>query len=1063
MLSVRSLAVLLTFTFLWAPTASAQLDLPDSPTKPADAGGAKGKKPSKGRQRGNLVKHLVCTVCYERNYTASLSSVGKDGLANVFCNVCRRATFHKPSKRGTDGEGLDLPSGGVVLPGEPIQGKPLVVPPTDATGSSEAASFILAEVRKLRDPEDTLGLRAVDSLITLGEPGFEAARVALAEDEASVCLCGARVLLRSNLATDRDRVVQRLRGRLPKRIGPTIMLEILKADPVHGTPQLLVELLDHPYTRIRNAAFKELHEAMGPELFEDVLRALESKRGTTRARAIDLLGRVDDARTFDVLIDQLGDPSAQVANNVAGLLALSTEEGANARLLSVAFDQRWILRRSSYALLALIEREDANLSTILTMDHVEALLAGLDSSDEFVAGTCATALAGIGFRSADLLGSGWLERDVPDRMVTAVSGKVFHTDFASLQPHALRRLRLITGKSFGSNGQEWVQWWVTVRNQFYPHRAHLIVAPERVGTLSIHYRSLGAVVETFNLIGEDLAQAAYEAPLRPGEQVFLTKSECRDLISLLRAEGVLGAERLPGTLGTRGVGERSLEILIDGHGKEFMVGEGYGEPWFDRVVGALSAARDRGAWQRFPDPMKYADSYSLWQGDSAWWAEEHSATERGLRMKTQLKGWLSATRITGRKPGIDAMRDLYEVEGVPQAEDFAFFRDRLQEERFYGPRAERLLDLSVLAARLAGDNGLVSEELGIELVNILSSTFGQSVAPEIARVIKTSGSAHVRKMSMHKHPLLRAIAASILADSEEPLDRERLLEMLEDEDEDVQIATMLAMGESKVEAGRTELLVRARFGKGKIRLAGLKSIAYLGGEFVFDALLAGRSDPQPLVRAASVEGLAILGDSRAAPLLISLLAKGRNSSTFTLAWDGLMGMGEEAHTDMLQAMYSPTNRVRPEVTLLLARQLESQSASTLISLLTDAPDNRQLLFEVAVLTSIDYSDQPDASIRWWDWWDGVVHDDSLSWFRSALEREGLNPPGPESFRKHGSLEGALFLVTILGNEKPYMAERARRELSLMLGRELPLIPADRAERADWIASLRKAVLAQWEA
>lgn len=1063
MLSVRSLAVLLTFTFLWAPTASAQLDLPDSPTKPADAGGA--KKPSKKRRRqtGNLVKHLVCTVCYERNYTASFSSLGKDGLANVYCNVCRRPTFHKPSKGAKVGEGLDLPTGGVILPGEPVAGKPPVAAPVIETGATEAASFILAEVRKLRDLDDSLGLRAVDSLISLGEPGFEAARVALAEDEASVCLCGARVLLQSEHAADRDRVVQRLRGRLPKRVGPIILEEILKADPVYGTPQLLVELLDHPYTRIRNAAFRDLHEAMGPELFDDVSRALKSKRGTTRARAVDLLGRLDDSRTFDVLIEQLADSSAQVANNVAGLLALSAQEGAGARLLSVAFDSRWILRRSSYALLALIEREDANLSTILTMDHVEALLAGLDSSDEFVAGTCATALAGIGFRSADLLGSDWLERRVPDRMVTAVSGKVFHADFASLQPHALRRLRLITGKSFGSNGQEWVQWWVTVRDQFYPHRAHLIVVPERVGTLSIHYRSLGATVETFNLIGEDLAQAAYEAPLRPGEQVFLSKSECRDLISLLRAEGVLGADRLPGTLGTRGSGERSLEILIDGHGKAFMVGAGFGEPWFDRVVGALSAARDRGAWQRYPDPAEYADSYSLWRGDKAWWAEGHSELERGLRMKAQLKGWLSSSRITGRKPGIDAMMTLYEIEGVAQPEDFAFFRDRLQEERFYGPRAEALLGLSVQAARLASDNGLVSEELGIELANILSSTFGQSVAPEIARVIKAGGSAHIRKVSKHKHPLMRAIAASVLAGSDDPLDRTRLLEMLEDEDEDVQVAAMLALGEHKIEEGRTELLVRARFGQDKIRLAALKAIAYLGGEFVFDALLAGRSDPQPLVRAAAVEGLAILGDPRAAPLLISLLAKGRNSSTFTLAWDGLMGMGEEAHTDMLHAMYSPTNRARPAVTLLLATQLESQAASTLISLLTDAPDNRQLLFEVAVLTCVDYSGQPDASIRWWDWWDSVVHDDSLSWFRSALEREGLNPPGPETFREHGSLEGALFLVSVLGNEKPFLAERARRELALMFGHKLPVIPADRVERAEWISALRKAVLAQWEA
>jgi hypothetical protein len=176
-----------------------------------------------------------------------------------------------------------------------------------------------------------------------------------------------------------------------------------------------------------------------------------------------------------------------------------------------------------------------------------------------------------------------------------------------------------------------------------------------------------------------------------------------------------------------------------------------------------------------------------------------------------------------------------------------------------------------------------------------------------------------------------------------------------------------------------------------------------------------------------------------------------------------MRMGEAAHTDLLQAMYSPTNHARRQATFLLARQLKSQATSTMISMLTDAPGDRALLRELSILTCVDYSRQPDATIRWWDWWDEVVHDDSLAWFRSALEREDRIPPGPECFREKGTLEGALFLVSVLGEDEPHLAERARRELMIMLGRNLPGIPAEPVERAEWISALRKAVLAQWEA
>lgn len=1062
---LRLLVVSASLAIAFAPEAAAQLDLPSAPPKSSDKDKAPKKpdKPSGRSQRGNLVRHLVCTVCYERNYTSPLSSVGENGLANVYCKICRRQTFHKPSSAEKKGGELDLPSGGVstpsTTPATPTGTQPK---PPVGVGTDRAAAFIFDEVKRARTFNDTLALRAVDSIIALGEPGYAAARVALFEDNAAACMCAARVLLRSPVAADRELVAQRLRGRLPAKVGPRLVVEVVREDPVHGGPRLLAELLDHSQTPVRNAAFRELSDQMNVDLLEEVANCLSSKRASTRARAVALLSQLEDSLTDDLLFPHLGDPSARVAGSVAVTLGLSRDSAIDQRLLNLAFADKWILRDSCYALLALIQREDAELRAILTENHAPALLTGLDSSDPFVAGVCATALSGIGFRSPDVLGTDWLEQRVPETMIATVSGKSFHNDFASLQPHTLRRLALITGEDIGSDGPRWVRWWLENHEGFYAHRAHLFVDPERIGTLTINYKSLGDPVEWFSLVGADLAKAAHEKPLRGAEQIFLSREECADVISLLRTEGVLGAERLPGTVGARGRGERTLEILIDGHGKEFFVGQGQGEPWFDRVVVAIRSMRDRGEWQRYPDPAKYADSYSFWLEERLWWTPDRSEVERVQRLKEHLMTWITAQRLTQRSQAITKLAEIYARDGVPAANDYAFFRDRIQEERFFGPRAGDLLALALTSARLSGQDGLVPKEMGKELSTTLSETFGPGAVSEIAQVLRTCGFKYVREVAESETPLMRSIAATVLAKSDSPEDREILMKMLEDPSEDVQVAAMLAMGEQRIEDGRTELLVRARFAPREIRVAAIRSVAMLGGEFVFDALVAGRSDPDPMVRAAAVEGLAILGDPRAAPLLITLLAKGEESPTFQTAWDGLLRMGQAAHTDLLQAMYSPTHRARRQATMLLARQMEPLAVSTMIAMITDTPNDRKMLQELAILTCVDFSAAKDSSLQWWDWWDTVVHDDSLAWFRGAAEIEDRSPPPANAFRQGGTREGALFLVSMLDHEAPQLRERARRELEIMLGHTVSLAPKNKDERELWIASMRKLVLDQWE-
>ena len=69
---------------------------------------------------------------------------------------------------------------------------------------------------------------------------------------------------------------------------------------------------------------------------------------------------------------------------------------------------------------------------------------------------------------------------------------------------------------------------------------------------------------------------------------------------------------------------------------------------------------------------------------------------------------------------------------------------------------------------------------------------------------------------------------------------------------------------------------------------------------------------------------------------------------------------------------------------------------------------------------------------------------------------------PASFRGGGTLEGAMFLVAMLDYEKSYLAENARRRLSMMLGEDIGEVPSSSGERELWTRALRDVVRKRWE-
>lgn len=1075
-------ALLLLGASLLGPLASAQVDLPrpsDAGSRPSDAkkDAPAPELPERNHSTGrSLVPHLLCSVCGERNYTSARDRPTEGGFFMAFCSSCKRDCIHRASSSSGGSGILDLPSRAsaprTAAPQKESQ-KPAAAAPSQAPDPQRRSSAdeLFRQVQALGDLGSPLIAKVVESLLAMGEEGLQASRVALHDESPAGVLTAARVLLRGGTTEDALRVVERMRAKLPAQLGPRLLEEILQSDPVHGSPALLVEMLDHPQPRVRLRARTELQRQLGPGLLPLLEKAMSSKRPETRLEVVQLAAAIDHPGVVDFLLEHLDDPSARVASEAVAAVAGRDDPDLSRELEARAFSSAWTLREHAYVLLAIAEREDLLLQLILDERHAEPLLRALEMKDAFVYGACATALAGIGFRSPDPERSGWLDREVTGRLVAIVSGREYHADLPALQPRALRRLKLLSGVDFGNDGPAWARWWVERRETFFARRVSVPIPPERAPRLELHYRAGGEQPQQFSLFGPEADEKSVVARAA-GEAFRLTVEECRELAALLEREGALGIERLPGLRGSDAVRARNLEFLVDGRGKSFGFSPEQSEPWFERLCAAAGDLRERNRWQRFPDFAQYASEREFWEAEAPWWSEQHSERERALRLKGLALGAARSLSPSRRSVVVDELERLFAIPGVVAEEDFRPVVELLRDEGFYTERARRLLALAVQAARQSGPTPGqgIPEALGTSLLDLLAARFGLEPAKEMAVIAEASGPDVMRRLASSPRFELRAVAAAAFARSlerarqdpgaSEALREERalLLGLLEDPEPVVEAAACRGLGSAGVEEARTDLLVRARGGaEGLVRAAALRGLASLGGENVLEALVLGTSAPDALVRRAAAEGLADLRDPRTAPVLVSLLGQGRESELFEPARTGLIALGEPAWTELARAANSPAHRSRREAAMVLSYQGVARSAGALIGFLLENPADTLVKEELAVLSCVDHRQTPDATAAWQRWWDEVVRDDSLAWLRAAMERRGVPAPSSEALRGKGNLQGALFLLEVVARPEDFLAERGRRELGRMLGVELGEAPRSSAEREAWLAGLRARV------
>lgn len=1038
--------------------------------------------PKPENERGNLAPHHLCTVCGARNYTVPANAPRNEAdLPLALCATCQKQTPHRPNMpsfgQPASGNGdprLRLP------PTEPVAkqpGAPAPAPAAETPASApapapntaptptpngapfpgvpqsapnDAASFIFAEIAKAKTLDDPLLAQAVDSLCGMGEIGRARARAELTSDSVPRIVVAARTLARCGGPAELDALFSRARERLPVAACAPYVAALASADPVRATPAFFCELLEHPIAPMRVAAEKVLRKHIGPELVPLLVPRSSSTKAEARLLALGLLADIGGADATEALFAHLADPKSSVAQVCVHALGASPSAEVEARLLGIAFRERWILREHAYALIAILEREERQLKPVLDERHVEPLLEGMRSSDVFVAGTCASALAAIGFRSAHPRNTAWLDRDVVDRLVYVLSGKVFHDDVSALLRVAVARLTLVTGQEFASDGPRWVEWWVGARDGFFARRAWIEFTAGDEVTLTARWRAPG---ENFTLLGP----AAKAVPGQPGEVFYLTEAEARALTAVLQREGLFGAEKLPGVRGKRGPGERELAVGVAGRGKEFLCGADAQEPWFERAASASAALREKNRWQLFAPAGR--SQFSFWQEQAPWWALEHSAHEREQRMKHLVLAALPGREAADRGASLAELARLYATPGVAEASDFEPLLALLRDEHAYGERPRRLARLALEAARAAGNGTTLDPDRARRLIATLGERFPNEASDELEAAVEACSPALVQQLAADERAPLRAASAVMLARDPDPAAQARLVQLLSDRDSRVEIAAVNAAGAARLESARTELLVRARLGLQPVRVAALHAIGKLGGEYVLDALLLGAQDADAAVRTAAAKGLAELADASAAPLLVSMLSEGSGSVVFGPAREGLLRLGDAARQDLLRVLHKTGHPARREAALILAEQGAAEPLTALVQMLATTPGDARVANELAVLSCVDFRGDADPVSRYWTWYDGVTHEDALQWFRAALERASPPAPDLEALRGRGTRASRLYLVEIIARPEPWLAERARRELARLLGRDLGALPAKGSARDAWLSNIRENILA----
>src|SRR6185503_14464456 len=486
----------------------------------------------------------------------------------------------------------------------------------------------------------------------------------------------------------------------------------------------------------------------------------------------------------------------------------------------------------------------------------------------------------------------WLDRDVPHLLVRCGTGAEFHNDFSSLERPAVRALALITGESFGADGEAWRRWWIDHASTFHARHAVVELGPDATSQLLVSFEDTAG--NAWCLIGPERS-----VPSGPTPVLRLDLASAERLRARLEQDGVFGAARLPSDV--RGSARPALRVAVGDQEKSFLRASvsGGGE-WLEALLTELSTLSDENRWQRYFDPAQ--------TNPADWWRSEHerwaalAPLERARALVPLVLAYARRARGDDRDSAVAELERLYRDAAVPAAEDFEPILALLAGEPSFGPRVARLYELARVAAGLASKEGGVSGARE-RLVSLGLEHFGPEADATLVRIARELEPDTVRALARDARPRARALAAEGPARDDSEEGRPLVRALLADVDPAVQLAVLAALEGAPEERGvelRALLLERARAGTSATRAAALAVLAHWGGKDVHDLALEAIGDADASVQAAGVAALAELADPRSASLLASLLARGPDSPLYADARRGLARMGQAGVDECLR-------------------------------------------------------------------------------------------------------------------------------------------------------------------
>ncbi len=946
--------------------------------------------------------------------------------------------------------GIEVP-GGLVTPdrpkssGAPVQGE---AGWASATAEEAAAGAIFDHLRGLRNPAEEILGEAALSLASMGALGLSAARQGLVDENTGIVLASAKALLLGDRPLDQSLVRARLDVKLPTSLLTDLLtLQLEALDPPSGM-ELLVKLLDHKRSAVRKIAAKQYRERVTVVDRPTLFTMAGSERSDARSLALELLAAYPGSDVDSVLLEGLEDRVARVASDASALLSKRVTGEGDPLLAALILKARvagYDDNAGAHALLTVIEAEDRLGLSVVPAAEAINLLIHMRKGEPFVSAVCAIALAGIGFRSEEHMES--LDLEVPHTLVASVSGGVYYPEYSIVRPAAIRRLSQITGQFLGDDGVRWQQWWLSSASEFSALRAVMNVEPVDHAILEVRWYS-PAAAESFRLLG---SLTADQNATYPGQTLRLVPDKSTQLMQVLSQSGIFEADRLPGLVGEPTGVENELEVRVGDQAKLFRLGSNANADWMKPVLASLRAFRDESLWQLFPG-VQYGltneGRNAFFQAESAFWNTEHTELERDRRLVNLMLDNVSMVDVEQRDGAIAEALRIYGKPGVPSEVDFPLLVNLLRDEAFFGERARGILTLALRSGRTvvleSGEVLPLVTDLAGELLDVLVVGSDLMRMEPLSMVLQSSSLDFQWSAAQDPRPGIRAVAAPILARNQDEKSIQLLRQLLSDPELTVEAATVRAVVNAGLSEFESEVLLRARVGDPIVRLSALRGLAGIKSDESFEVLRLALLEQDPRFRQVAADSLAALADPRSTTLLASMFAAGPEGPLFKAGSLGLSRIGEPAWNDLLGLARSHTNNCNREAALILSAQAVFEVTPILLTMMTDNPSDSVLANELAVLTCVDYSAEPNPAGAYWGWWDRKVSDNPTIWFSDALRAADLSMYGSnETLLGGGTVEGGLGLLSILRGETsalPFLVERARRELQRMLGVDIGKIP-----------------------